>query len=99
MSLRARLWFPLAVAAIGLASTHVSTQKGPALPDVLKAAGDYLVQYSKQLDLNRGGNVANLVEKHRTSVGLLKPARLGRDGSGKRALLEAEQLALHQILR
>ncbi len=49
MSLRARVWFPLAVAAMGFASTQVSTQKGPALPDVLKSAGDYLVQYSKQL--------------------------------------------------
>ena len=49
MSLRSRLWFPLAVAAIGLASTRVHTQNGPALPDVLQAAGDYLVQYSQQL--------------------------------------------------
>lgn len=49
MSLRSRLCFPLAVAAIGLASTSVRTQKGPALPDVLQAAGDYLLHYSQQL--------------------------------------------------
>lgn len=49
MSLRARIWLPLAVVVVGMASTPVSTQKGPALPDVLQAAGDYLVQYSKQL--------------------------------------------------
>ncbi len=49
MTLRSRFWFPLAVAAIGFASARVSTQKGPALPDVLQAAGDYLVRYSQQL--------------------------------------------------
>lgn len=42
-------WFPLAVAAIGLASSGIHAQKGPALPDVLQAAGNYLVQYSQQL--------------------------------------------------
>src|SRR5450756_44123 len=50
MPLRFRRWFPLAVAAIGLASSGIHAQKGPpALPDVLQAAGDYLVQYSQRL--------------------------------------------------
>lgn len=49
MSFRARLWFPLAIAAIGFTSTQVSAQKGPALSDVLQSAAAYLVQYSQQL--------------------------------------------------
>ena len=49
MPLRFRRWFPLAVVAIGLASSGIHAQKAPALPDVLQAAGDYLVQYSQRL--------------------------------------------------
>ncbi len=40
---------PLGLALIGSLSLPVSAQKGPALPDVLKAAGDYVVQYAHQL--------------------------------------------------
>lgn len=49
MSLRSRLWVPLAIAAIGLVPVGVHTQKGPALPDLLQSAGDYLVRYSQQI--------------------------------------------------
>jgi hypothetical protein len=42
-------WVPLTVAALGLAATVLQAQKGPALPDVLKSAGDYLVQYSEKI--------------------------------------------------
>jgi hypothetical protein len=40
---------PLGLALIGSLSLPVSAQKGPALPDVLKAAGDYVTQYAHQL--------------------------------------------------
>src|SRR5438045_3807997 len=49
MFVRLPHWFLLAVTAIGLASTGVAAQKGPALPDVLRLAGDYLVPYSQHL--------------------------------------------------
>ena len=40
-------WLTAAVVACSVLVIHA--QKGPALPDVLKAAGDYLVDYSKKL--------------------------------------------------
>jgi hypothetical protein len=42
-------WVPLALTAVGLASLGVYAQKAPAVPDVLRAAADYLVQYSQRL--------------------------------------------------
>ena len=43
------------------------------------------------------GHVADFVQKHGAGVGLLEFAGLGDVGAGERALLVAEQLALHQI--
>src|SRR5262245_14586380 len=37
------------LATVGLAVAGLQAQKGPALPDVLKIAGDYLVQYSEKI--------------------------------------------------
>jgi hypothetical protein len=42
-------WFPVLLTALTLAPAGAVAQKGPALPDVLRLAGDYLVQYSQKL--------------------------------------------------
>jgi hypothetical protein len=49
MAARVRHWFPVALVAVGTASIGVRAQKAPALPDVLKTAGDYVLQYSQRL--------------------------------------------------
>src|SRR5262249_58510024 len=57
-----------------------------------------LLQHTQQLDLNGRRDVADLVQEERAFVGQLELARLGHGGSGKRALLEAEELALKKIV-
>lgn len=77
MSQRFRLWFPLAVAVLGLVSSGVHAQKDPALPDVLQAAGDYLVHYSQQL---AAVAAEEQYTQYDTSTGLMKtPTRLNAD--------------------
>ena len=49
MRVRVPRWSPVVMVVIGLASIGVAAQKGPALPDVLRVAGDYLLQYSQKL--------------------------------------------------
>ena len=49
MGTRFRQFIPLALVVIGLASSGIHAQKGPALPEVLQSAGDYLTQYSQKL--------------------------------------------------
>src|SRR5205814_884140 len=51
------------------------------------------------LDLQREGQLADLVEEERSVVGLLEEPCPVRDGIGERAALVAEELALEQILR
>jgi len=41
--------FPVLLATVGLAVAGLQAQKGPPLPDVLKSASDYLVQYSDKI--------------------------------------------------
>jgi hypothetical protein len=40
---------PVTLALAGLLTVHAYAQKPPALPDLLKLAGDYVVQYAHQL--------------------------------------------------
>jgi hypothetical protein len=49
MHTRFRQVFPLALVVIGLASSGIHAQKGPALGEVLQSAADYLAQYSQKL--------------------------------------------------
>ena len=55
-----------------------------------------LLQDSKQLDLGREVDVADLVEQQRPAVGELEAALLALVGAGKRALFVAEELRLDQ---
>jgi hypothetical protein len=63
------------------------------------AVDDLFLQNAKQFDLERGIQIADLVEKKSTAVGLLKPADPDPIGPGERPLLVAEQLALQKGLR
>jgi hypothetical protein len=42
-------WSPVFLAAVGFTSIALEAQKGPAVADVLKAGGDYLVQYAQKI--------------------------------------------------
>lgn len=44
-----------------------------------------LLKHAQQFDLQRHGQVADLIEKQRAAIGLFEPARLGADRSGERA--------------
>ena len=57
-----------------------------------------LLEEAQQLHLDRGGDVADLVEEEGPAVGGLEPARARVDGAGERPLLVAEQLALEEGL-
>src|SRR5579859_3504257 len=49
MPLRRVRWFPVLLVVSALPVTPVGAQKAPALPDLLKVAGDYVTQYAHQL--------------------------------------------------
>jgi hypothetical protein len=55
-----------------------------------------LLDHTEQLGLERGAELADLVEEERASVGLFEAALALRGGAGERALLVAEELRLHQ---
>ena len=57
-----------------------------------------VLQKAQQLGLQRGREVADLVEKDRAAVGRLEPARLVLDCAGERAANVSEQLAFQQML-
>ena len=56
-----------------------------------------VLQHAQQLGLHGRGHVADLVQEQRAAVGLLEAAAPLRDGARERALLVAEQLALHEL--
>ena len=58
-----------------------------------------LLEHPEQLDLHFQRQIADLIEKERGPVRQLEAADLLRQGAGVRALLTAEQLALHQRAR
>ena len=63
-------------------------------------AGDALVlQRAQELGLDLQRQLADLVQEERASVGLLDLSGTGDHGPRERALLVAEQLALHQVGR
>lgn len=76
MSLPIRRWFAL-VSTVALASIALEAQKGPALPEVLKSAADYLDTFAGRL----GGVVAEeLYTQHDTGTGkILATRRLRSD--------------------
>jgi hypothetical protein len=53
-----------------------------------------LLNYAEQLDLQFQGQLANFIEKDRSSRGQFKTPKLAREGAGKRSSLMAEQLTL-----
>ncbi len=53
----------------------------------------------QQLDLDRGREVAHLVQEDRAPVGELEAPLLGLVGAGKRPLFVPEELALDNALR
>ncbi len=55
-----------------------------------------LLQDPQQLDLDIGRQVADLVEEDRRVIGQFEASDLSCERTSKRALLPAEQLALHQ---
>src|SRR6185503_20274786 len=57
-----------------------------------------LLDHAQELRLDRRRQLADLVEEDRAAVGGLDQAELLGRGSGERALLVAEQLALEQAL-
>ena len=56
-------------------------------------------QNPQQLGLAVERHLADFVEKERAGVGLLEQADVVGVGAGERALLVAEELALHQVAR
>ena len=65
-----------------------------AVADALEGAG---LQHPQQLDLELGGDLADLVEVDRSHGRAgLEPAGAVLDGAGERALAVAEELRLHQ---
>src|SRR6202044_1074371 len=68
--------------------------------DFLAAAdtlNNLILQEAQQLDLEREGQIADLVEEQRTLVGVLDLADRLLDGAGKRPALVTEQLAFQQV--
>ncbi len=57
-----------------------------------------LLEDAEQLDLDRHGQVADLVEEDGAALGRLEEARAGLERPGERALLVAEELALEEGL-
>ena len=55
-----------------------------------------LLQGAQQLGLDRLGQVGDLVEQQRATLGSTEVARAGPLGAGKRALAITEQLGLGQ---
>ena len=55
------------------------------------------LQRAQQAGLRLQRHIANLIEKQRAAMGLLKFAGVARDGAGERALLMPEQLAFDQL--
>jgi hypothetical protein len=49
MPMRRVRWFPVLLVVSALSVAPVAAQKAPALPDLLKLAGDYVTQYAHQL--------------------------------------------------
>jgi len=90
----ARVALPLAVPAI---VTVTVLQFIQIWDDLL--VGLLFLQNPQQLHLNRRRHVADLVQKYGSRVRLLELARLGHLRARERALLVAEELAFHQVLR
>jgi hypothetical protein len=57
------------------------------------------LQRAQQLRLERGIEIADLVEEERAAVGELEPPGTGLGGTGERPLLVAEELALDEARR
>jgi hypothetical protein len=77
MNVNVPRWVPVSVLSIGLISPTVAGQKEAALPDLLKAASDYLVQYSQKL----GAVLAEeeYVQYDVSTGQMATPRRLGAD--------------------
>ena len=54
-----------------------------------------LLNDAEELGLGLGGDLADLVEEDRPTIGQLEPARVPGDRPGEGSLFRAEQLALH----
>ena len=64
--------------------------------DALEGAG---LEHAQDFGLRCQGHIADLVEKHRSVIALLKFANALRAGAGERASLVTKKFALQQILR
>jgi len=58
-----------------------------------------LLQDPQELDLQGGGEIADLVEEDRAAIRQLEAALALGDGTGEGPLLVAEELALQELLR
>jgi hypothetical protein len=58
-----------------------------------------LLKDSEELDLGAGGEITDLIEKHRAPTGLLKPTDPSLESSCESALLVAKELAFKERLR
>src|SRR3972149_11693513 len=72
MAPRFGFWPALAFPAVVFASVGTRAQKGPALPDVLQGAADYLVKYAQQVSVIEAEEQYN---QHDTSSGRLSGSR------------------------
>ena len=77
------------------AITRISTGIDSSLPT---RSIDPLLEHAEQLDLDGGGQVADLVEKDRPAGGRLETAPLVARRAGERPFDVAEQLALQHAL-
>src|SRR5262249_22761378 len=58
-----------------------------------------VLKNAEQLDLNRRTDLADLIEKQRSTIGKLEPALFARIRAGKCALLITKQLGFEQCVR
>ena len=78
-----------------MAATKRTSLDLPRAADTLEGL---VLEHAEQLGLERGPDVADLVEEHRPAVRDLELAALLLVGPGERALLVAEQLGLEKLL-
>ena len=72
---------------------------GETVLDIAEAAEAFVLENFEEFRLDLQIDVADLVEKQRSSVREIEEPLLRRDRAGERAALVAEQLRLQKILR
>src|ERR1700730_11411314 len=76
------------IAVRGGQHTHVDSD-GPVPPDAFKRA---LLEHSQEHDLWSRRQLADFIQKERSTVGRFEPPDSSLDGAGERAFLMAEEL-------